>query len=65
MLRPIVGARLQSCQGRKGGDGGNDTGNAIDSTLNLTKDDPKYDTPGRLVHELLHNLWAASLHLVV
>ncbi len=35
-------------------------GDAIDWTLDLIKDDPKYDTPERLAHELLHNLWAAS-----
>jgi cytochrome P450 len=58
-LEPVL---LQRIKNRKSESIGStdDIGDAIEWTLDLVKDDPKYDTPDKLTHELLHNLWAAS-----
>jgi cytochrome P450 len=58
-LQPVVEKRMQA---RKTSENGHakELGDAIDWTLDMTKGDPVYDTPERLAHELLHNLWAAS-----
>jgi cytochrome P450 len=60
-LQPIVEKRIKNRQVETNGNShGKHIGDAIEWTLDLVKGDPKYDTPERLTHELLHNLWAAS-----
>jgi cytochrome P450 len=60
-LQPVVEERMQQRLCRGSGPNEEDRiGDAIEWTLDLVTGHPKYDTPERLTHELLHNLWAAS-----
>jgi cytochrome P450 len=59
-LQPLVEARMRSRKLHDYGHANNGLGDGIEWTLKLTNGDSKYDTPERLTHELLHNLWAAS-----
>jgi len=60
LLQPVVEARLSERDSDHGQKKNQTAGDGIEWTMDLLHGHSCYDTPNKLTHELLHNLWAAS-----
>lgn len=60
MLRPVVEKRMEARKKTLKTVSEDSIGDGIEWTLDLCTDERSYNTPVKLTHELLHNLWAAS-----